>query len=71
MPGVLIPVAGGAVGVVLGAGATEVVVMETVLPAGAERALRDCSARGRYVWTLLRSDNLYTVLASNAVDEES
>jgi hypothetical protein len=53
----LVSVAGGAVAVVLWAGAVEVVVMEISAPAGAERALRDCSARGMYVWTLRRSDS--------------
>lgn len=57
MPGVFVSVAGGAVAVVLLGGDVEVVVMEILAPAGAERALRDCSARGMYVWTLLRSDS--------------
>jgi len=57
MPGVLVSVAGGAVSVVLGAGAVEVKVMEMAVPAAAERVFRDCSARGRYVWTPLRSDS--------------
>ena len=53
----LVSVAGGAVSVVLGAGAVEVKVMEMAVPAAAERVFRDCSARGRYVWTPLRSDS--------------
>lgn len=67
----LVSVAGGAVAVVLRAGDVEVVVMEILAPAGAERAFRDCSARGMYVWILRRSDSRYTVLANNAVDEQS
>lgn len=53
----LVSIAGGAVDVVLGVGVVEVVVIEIVVPAGAERAFRHCSAREMYVWTLLRSDS--------------
>ena len=55
MPGVLVFVAGGAVDVVLDA--DDVLVMEIVVPTGAERALRHCSARGMYVSTFQRRDS--------------
>lgn len=53
----VVPVAGSAEDVVLGAGVVEVVLTATTVAAEAKSALRTCSARGMYVWILPRRDN--------------